>query len=176
MLRVRDGGLRGGTPNVCQEPRSGPSESFRGGPAADSFAGRMPKGRSAMAHMPSPSYAARLVACLSDYPFPRFRRIEASPRARSPMNSGFCAPENHAIARKNGRKRKQRPHPSHAPAPSPRILPVSSQCRQASRPQANCLPGTGRECIRRPTFPPETHAETLAEALTLLAANLSHNH
>ena len=53
--------------------------------------------------------------------------------------------------------------------------------RQASWRHANCLPGNakrslravprraGRGFIRRPSFPPETHAEPLAEAVTLLA-------
>jgi hypothetical protein len=38
--------------------------------------------------------------------------------------------------------------------------------RRVSWPRARRLPGTGRGLIRRPPFPPETYAETLADALT----------
>jgi hypothetical protein len=41
--------------------------------------------------------------------------------------------------------------------------------RRVSWPRARRLPGTGRGLIPRPPFPPETHAETLANALTHLA-------
>jgi hypothetical protein len=124
--------------------------------------------------MPSPFYAARRATYLSHYPFPRFRRfrrfryVVAVPEPRSPIISGFRAPENHVIARKNGRKRKQRCGPL-APQghyPQMRNPEAWSLGKTAATTQTTALlcrphPFAGTSASRD-RFPPEVHAEALA--------------